>query len=102
MEGQSETATVALESNETASSGGLPYFWTFFTSIFIEENILYLLGQLAAINYIVYKNRSSFENAWRTRDFYVLLAVSAFFSLATQLLIRLSLVGIFKNVEAYN
>ena len=79
----------------------MPYFWTFFTSILIEESFIYLVFQLALINYIVCKNRKSFENAWHTRDFYILLAVTSFFSLRTQLLIRLSLVGIFKNVESY-
>ena len=60
-----------------------------------------MIGQLIIINYIVYKNRVSFENAWRTRDFYVLLFVSSFLSLMTQTLIRLSILGVFKNVETY-
>ena len=60
-----------------------------------------MIFQVALINYIVCKNRKSFEAAWRTRDLYLLLAVSSFFSHMTMLLIRLSIVGVFKNFETY-
>lgn len=52
------------DAKDASQSSSFPYFWTFFTSIFIEESLLIMLGELMVINYIVYKNRKSFENAW--------------------------------------
>lgn len=90
------------QEGDAASTGStIPYVWTPFTCIFIEESLIFLFGQLAVINFIVYKNRRSFEGAWQTRDLYIMLAVASFCSLTTQLLIRLSIVGVFKNVESY-
>ena len=87
-------------SNETQGTS-IPYVWTTFTSILVEESILFLLSYFVLINYIVYKNRMSFESAWETRDFYKMLLIASTCSLASQLAIRLSLLGVFKNMESY-
>lgn len=53
------------QEGDSASTGSsIPYVWTLFTCIFVEESFIFLFGQLAIINYIVYKNRRSFESAW--------------------------------------
>jgi len=49
---------------DASQGGSLPYFWTFFTSIFVEESLFILAAGLMVINYVVYKNRQSFETVW--------------------------------------
>ena len=61
----------------------IPYVWTAFTSILVEESILFLLCYFVLINFIVYKNRVSFESAWETKDFYKMLLLTSVCSLAT-------------------
>jgi len=86
---------------DVSQGGSFPYFWTFFTSLFVEESLLILATGLMVINYVVYKNRQSFETVWQTRDFYVMLGVAALLSSMTMLMLRLVMLGLFRNVVAY-
>lgn len=68
-----------------------PYVWTFLTSVFVETNPVFMLMHLFLINYIVIKNKSSFEEAWRRQDLFFLLCISGLLSSLTHFGCRLAL-----------
>lgn len=74
----------------------IPYFWTLASSVFIEENLLFMAFFLFLMNYIVSMNQRAF-NVWQTRDFVTMLAVSGMLATTTHLLVRLSIFGVFNN-----
>lgn len=60
-----------------------------------------MIFYLLLMNYIVGMNRAAFERAWRSRDLVIMLGVSGLLATSTHLLVRLSMYGIFQNVESY-
>ena len=82
-------------------SSTYPYIWTLVTSIFIEENLLFLAFFLALANYIVIMNRQSLEQAWDTKEFVKMICISGGLSSATHLLCRACIYGVTRNQEAY-
>lgn len=82
---------IRLAAGDSTENQQMPYIWTLVTSIFVETNLVYLIAHLFLMNYIVYKNRSSFESSWSAQDFFVMLCVSSLFATSTHFLIRLAL-----------
>lgn len=76
-----------------------PYIWTLLTSVFVETNPVFLATHMLLINYIVIKNKSSLESAWKTKDLFVLLCVAGVLSTVSHFICRLVLMKI--NLEGY-
>ena len=71
------------DSEPSEKAVNLPFFWTFSTSIFVETNIAFLVIHLLLVNYIMLKNRTSLEQIWRRKDFFVMVVVSGFMATCT-------------------
>ena len=69
------------------------------TSVFVETNAVFMLTHLLLVNYIVIKNKASFEEAWRRWDFFLLLCFSGSLATAAHFCCRLIMMEI--NEKAY-
>jgi hypothetical protein len=107
---QAVAETVAVEANSTSANStlsssmnfGVPYIWTFSTTVFIETNFLFLIIHFMLINYIVIKNKTALEHIWRRKDFFFMICISGFMATCTHFAWRLALYGIFKNEKSYS
>ena len=87
--------------NILGSEVQIPYVWTLVTSVLVEPNPLFMVLHLGAMNYVVACNRHTFESAWRTNDFYMLIAIGGALASLTHFGVRLSLRAITQDEAAY-
>ena len=79
-----------------------PHVWTLITSNFTETSLLNLLLHFLLINYMILKNKNTFEFAWRRLDFFMLLVIAGAFASTTHITCRLLIYMVFKGESTYN
>lgn len=90
--------------DKKAVGPAVPYIWTFVTSVFVETSLVFLVIHLATINYVVLRNRQTFESAWTKKEFLKMLCICATLSTFTYYIFRLvifSCTGDIKNYGAF-
>jgi len=88
--------------NKKKPGAAVPFVWTFVTSAFVETNLLFLVIHLAAINYVVVMNRSTFETAWTKKEFLKMLCICATLSTFTHFVLRMLIFSITRNLKNYS